>query len=257
MATMYQQFPGGKSYLYSKIAPTGFNMFKSPSIITTNLALDINPANYPGSGTTITDSSGNGRTFTFAGTPLPTYVATPVKSFSFITNSAFGTYNRLEINSIFLGDDMTIQAWINTSNVGQDTWHYLLMTIMAAEVGGPGNDWGFGINNSGKLAFGAGTSDTTIASTSSVNTGTWTNVAATRVKSSGLITLYINGASNGSGTGNAGNSLTSSTKVWIGSGQDGGYSFGGLIGEVIAYTSALSATDIQTNYNKTRSVYGV
>ncbi len=225
--------------------------------ILTNMALWINPSTYPGTGTTITDSSGNGRTFTFAGTPLPVYVASPVPAFSFIRNSAFSTYNRLERNSIFLGDDMTIQAWIKTTYVGQDTWHYLLMTIMATEVGGPGNDWGFGVNNSGKLAFGAGTSDTTIASTSSVNTGTWINVAATRVKSSGLITLYINGSSNGSGTGNAGNSLTSATIVWIGSGQDGGYSFGGLIGEVLAYTSALSASDVAYNFNISRSTYGV
>ena len=255
--SLYQRFGGGVISTRVTSAATGFQMYTRPSIVTANLALDINPVNYPGSGTTITDSSGNGRTFTFAGTPLPTYVASPIPAFSFIRNSAFSTYNRLEINSIFLGDDMTIQAWINTSNVGQDTWHYLLMTIMASEVGGPGNDWGFGVNNSGKLAFGAGTSDATIASTSSVNTGTWINVAATRVKSSGLITLYVNGASNGSGTGNAGNSLTSATKVWIGSGQDGGYSFGGLIGEVLAYTSALSAGDILNNYNNTRAVYGV
>ena len=225
--------------------------------ILTNMALWIDPSTYPGTGTTITDSSGNGRTFTFAGTPLPTYVASPVKSISFVRNSAFSTYNRLEINTIFLGDDMTIQAWIKTTDVGQDTWHYLLMTIMATEVGGPGNDWGFGVNNSGKLAFGAGTSDTTIASTSSVNTGTWINVAATRVKSSGLITLYVNGSSSGSGTGNAGNSLTSATKVWIGSGQDGGYSFGGLLGQVLAYTSVLSATDIAYNFSISRSTYGV
>jgi hypothetical protein len=235
-----------------------FNVSVTPiQPVLTNMALWIDPSTYPGTGTTITDSSGNGRTFTFAGTPLPTYVASPIKSIGFVRNSAFSTYNRLEINSIFLGDDMTIQAWISTSNVGQDTWHYLLMTIMATEVGGPGNDWGFGVNNSGKLSFGAGTSDTTIASTSSVNTGTWINVAATRVKSSGLITLYLNGASNGSGTGNAGNSLTSATKVWIGSGQDGGYSFGGLIGQVLAYTSALSAADIAYNFSISRSTYGI
>ncbi len=151
---------------------------------------------------------------------------------------------------------MTVSAWIKTTNVGHSTTHYTSMYIMAAEMGGGANDWGFGVNNSGKLAFGAGTSDATIASTTSVNTGNWINVAATRIKSTGEIKLYINGVLDKTGTGNTGNTLTAASQIWIGSGQDGpAFTMGGLINNVMAYNSALSETDIFQNFNALGTTY--
>ena len=233
-------------------------------IVATNLALNLDPNisdSYPGTGTTVTDLSGANRHGTFAGSTLPTFNNVSPKSFQFtraLINNTASTASKITVDSKFLTDNFTIQTWIKTSQVGHSSVHYTTMFIMASECGGGANDWGFGVNSSGKLAFGAGRSETTIATPESVNTDTWVNVAASRNMSTGAIRLYINGVLKNSGTGSAGNSLTCSqdNKTWIGNGQDGtAYSFGGSIGSVLAYTNVLSDADVLTNYNATSGTF--
>ena len=233
-------------------------------IVTSDLALNLDPnlaGSYPGSGTTVTDLSGAGRNGTIQGNPLPTFSNVGPKSFEFtrtwVSNTA-STAGKIAVAGTFLTDSFSLQAWIKTDQVGHSTAHYTTMYIMASECGGGANDWGLGVNNTGKLAFGAGTSDATFATSDAVNTNTWTNVAATRDKATGAIRLYVNGVLKGSGTGNAGNSLTCSAdgKTWIGNGQDApAWSFGGKIGSVLAYTRVLSAENILANYNATVDTY--
>ena len=233
-------------------------------IVVTDLALNLDPNitdSYPGSGTVVTDLSGANRHGTFAGSTLPTFNSTSPKSFQFtraLINSTTSTASKITVDSKFLTDNFTIQTWIKTSQVGHSSVHYTTMFIMASECGGGANDWGFGVNNSGKLAFGAGRSETTIATPESVNTDTWVNVAVSRNMSTGAIRLYINGVLKNSGTGSSGNSLTCSqdNKTWIGNGQDGtAYSFGGSIGSVLAYTNVLSDADVLSNYNATSGTF--
>ncbi|MGA1363042.1 MAG: LamG-like jellyroll fold domain-containing protein [Ilumatobacteraceae bacterium] len=233
-------------------------------IVEADLALNLDPnlnASYPGSGTTVTDLSNAGRNGTLAGSPLPTFDSTGPKSFQFTrtyVGNTSSSANKITVNGNFLTDNFSLQTWIKTSQVGYGSAHYTTMYIMASECGGRANDWGLGVNSSGKLAFGAGTSDATFATTDSVNTNTWTNVAATREKSTGQINLYINGVLKATGTGYANNSLTCSAdgKTWIGNGQDApAYSFGGSISSVLAYTRVLSAADILTNYNATVTTF--
>lgn len=233
-------------------------------IVATDLVLNLDPnlnASYPGSGTTVTDLSNAGRNGTLAGSPLPSFDSSGPKSFQFtrtyVGNTA-STANKISVNGTFLTDNFTLQTWIKTSQVGYGSAHYTTMYIMASECGGGANDWGLGVNSSGKLAFGAGPNDATFATGDSVNTNNWVNVAATREKSTGQIKLYINGVLKTTGTGNTGNSLTCAAdgKTWIGNGQDApAYSFGGNISSVLAYTSVLSAADILTNYNATVNTF--
>jgi hypothetical protein len=233
-------------------------------IVTTGLALNLDPndsASYPGTGTVVTDLSGANRHGTLAGTALPTFNNVSPKSFQFTktyVGSTASTDNKISIGSRFLPDDFTIQTWIKTDQVGYSSAHYTTMFIMASECGGGADDWGFGVDNSGKLAFGAGPNDTTIATPDSVNTNVWVNVAASRKKSTGEIRLYINGALKNTGTSNSGNSLTcvQENQTWIGNGQDGpGETFGGSIGSVLAYTGVLSDADVLTNYNATSETF--
>ena len=233
-------------------------------IVVTDLALNLDPNitdSYPGSGTVVTDLSGANRHGTFAGSTLPTFNSTSPKSFQFtraLINNTASSASKITVDSKFLTDNFTIQTWIKTSQVGHSSVHYTTMFIMASECGGGANDWGFGVNNSGKLAFGAGRSETTIATPESVNTDTWVNVAVSRNMSTGAIRLYINGVLKNSGTGSSGNSLTCSqdNKTWIGNGQDGtAYSFGGSIGSVLAYTNVLSDANVLSNYNATSGTF--
>ena len=233
-------------------------------IVETNLALNLDPNlsdSYSGSGTTVTDLSGAARHGTLAGTPLPVFDSTSPKSFSFTrayVGNTSSTASKITINSKFLTDNFTIQTWIKTNQVGYNTAHYTTMYIMASECGGGAADWGMGVNSTGKLAFGAGPNDATFATTDSVNTNAWVNVAASRDKTTGQIKLYINGVLKTTGTGNSGNSLTCSAdgKTWIGNGQDApAYSFGGNISTVLAYTSVLSGADVLANYNATVNTF--
>ncbi len=228
-------------------------LFRNPSfngVIRTNLTLHLDPANalsYPGTGNTYMDLSPAGNHFTRS---VGTFVSSPVKSFS------GGVFTRAN----FLQTDVTIQAWINTTGVGSGTWHFLQMQILSAEtpdsVSNP-TDFGFGINNSGKLGFGTGSSDVTINSDASVNTGAWLNVAATRT-GAGAIRLFINGVLVKTGTGDTNSgALTSQATITLGGGVDGGVNWTGLMGSVLVYNAVLTEAQILANFNVQRTNYGV
>jgi hypothetical protein len=230
-----------------------FQLYRNPAysgVVTTNLTLYLDPVyaqSYPGTGNTYTDLSPARNNFTRS---TGTFVSSPVKSFS------GGVFTRAN----FLQTDVTIQAWINTTGVGTGTFHYLQMQILSAESGGSvtnPTDFGFGINSGGKLGFGTGSSDATIVTDTSVNTGAWLNVAATRT-GAGAIRLFINGVLVKSGTGdtNAG-ALTSQPTITLGGGDDGGTNWTGLMGSVLVYNAALTESQLLTNFNAQRAAYGV
>jgi hypothetical protein len=232
--------------------------FANGGYIVTNglvLALDAADRNsYVSGSTTWNDLSGNGNSGILSGSTLPVF---QTSSFQFTRISVPNTAATHILLNNTIGDDFTISSWIQTTQVGSGTFHYTTMYIVSAEVGGPGNDFGFGVNSSGQIAFGAGPNDTTIAG-GTVNTGIWCNVVTTRVKSSGLISLYINGSLSNSGTGNANNTLNANPKIKIGSGDDGvAFSFGGNIATTQIYNRALSASEILQNYNAQKSRFGL
>jgi hypothetical protein len=231
----------------------------SGSLRTTDLKFNYdagNSSSYSGSGNTWTDLSGNNTNATFQNTP--TFISSPIKTFQWNTRGSNGTNSTKASFSNVLGDDMTVGAWIKTSNSGNDYAHYRLLYILTGEQGGGANDWGFGINNTGKLAFGAGPNDVTISSSTAVNTNDWTYVVATRAKSTGQIKLYINGAFNNSGTGNAGNTLNAQSNILIADGNDGpAYTFEGNIAIIEGYNTVLSADDILANFNANKGRFGI
>ena len=217
------------------------------NIVTNGLVLHLDAGSrmsYVGSGNTWTDLSGTGHDFTKS---AGTYIDSPIKCFS---GGNFTATN-------FYGDDFTIQAWINTTSVGNNNNHYGYMQIISAETLGNSNDFGFGVNQSAKLGFGAGPNDVTVATVASVNTGTWINVAVTRTKSTGGIRLYINGILNRAGTSNSGNTLNAATNVTIGGGADQSKTWVGLMGTVSSYNIVLSDDNIVQNYNATKTRFGL
>jgi hypothetical protein len=137
------------------------------------------------------------------------------------------------------------------------------MCIASTEMSSVNNDFGFGVDSNGKLAYGDGTSsfggrDITIRTTTSVNTGQWTFVAVTREKSDGTVKLYINGNLETTGQCNVGNTLGNATYLLIGSASD--YptkTFGGNIGGLLGNTIVLTPAQILTNYKAQKSIYGL
>lgn len=245
----------------------------SIQIITDDLLIHFEAndvTSYSGSGSTWTNIGTGGTTYnaTLLGPSLPTFTTNgSIKSFQLSRNlitsgSPYTNYNYMRfLRPSAISDSFTYCAWIKTADVGYGVNHYQLMFIVSTETGGLNNDFGFGIDSNGKLAYGDGSSsnaDITISSVQSVNTGNWTFVAVTRNKSNGEVNLYINGILDKTATCNIGNTLSTATYVLIGSETDfPGYTFGGNIGAILGNTSVLSAADILNNFNAQRATYGL
>lgn len=148
----------------------------------------------------------------------------------------------------------TIAAWVKTTRVSG-----LDQSIAGASIGPAG-----GTSNSSRLRLGLsaglpfligrnldGVSPTTVTGASGVTANTWAHVAGTYDAVARLATLYVNGASVGSGTftnSTAANfSATNSKNGAIGSGVSGIDTwFDGDLADVRIYQATLTADEIRT-----------
>jgi len=142
----------------------------------------------------------------------------------------------------------TIEYWVKTTQASPtgSQW-YQGLGIVDAEVGGVTTDFGTSMLNN-KLAFGIGSPDVTIQSTTSINTGNWTHVAVTWDGSTGAMKLYINGVLEASGTGGTG-LRSAPSNIRIGSILTGINYFSGVIDELRIWNVVRSQSDIQNNRN--------
>jgi hypothetical protein len=171
-----------------------------------------------------------------------------------LNNDGYGSFTFNGINNYItltrpVQDDFTLSCWFKTlqSFGTSDSW-YNGAGLIDGEVAGTANDFGLTIG-SGKILFGTGNSDTTITSSLTYNDNNWHQATSTRVKSTGVIVLYVDGIQVATATGGT-NSLTAPTSLRIGSIQTNINFFSGSIANVQIYNKALSATEIQTNYNQ-------
>jgi hypothetical protein len=158
-----------------------------------------------------------------------------------------------------IGDDFTFCAWIKTTNLGYGFNHYNLMQIVSTETSGVNNDFGFGVDAAGFIAFGNGLlngTDITVSSPVPVNTGNWTFVAVTRKKSNGKVILYINDSLVLTSVCNIGNTLDVAGYILFGTEADyPGFTFGGKIAAILGNTSVLTPAQILQNYNSQKNNY--
>jgi hypothetical protein len=225
------------------------------NLTTNGLVLYYDPSSvssYPGSGTTITDLSGNGRHGTMSNI---TYT------------SPYFTYNGSS-SQISVADDAllepgsgdwTMEVWVNQSVGGND--------VVLGKFPAGGEHVSYSIRTStstyyAQMGSGIGSGATRFQNSSNqVGTiGTWyqlvyvfTNVAANTFQT------FVNGSSIGS----VGHSLTSivntTTGLYIGSYNNGEYAqwFDGKIGITRLYNRALTSTEVLNNYNVDKSKYGL
>jgi hypothetical protein len=147
-------------------------------------------------------------------------------------------------------DVFTICAWIKTETGGNSPYHWQLAPIMESEVGSLGNDFGFGVDSNGYLAYGnGGDYDTTVNGSTSVVDNEWHHVCVTRSTLS-MARLYVDGVEDASGVTSTG-TLDGNANAYIGNGTDGAAYFGGLIDEILVYSTVLSADDILSLYQDT------
>lgn len=145
-------------------------------------------------------------------------------------------------------DDFTIEFWLNTTQiVGADGGQWWSgRGLVDGEVISVTNDFGVTLQN-GKVLFGIGNPDVTIRSGLVAN-GNWHHVAATRLRSTGEIKLYIDGLQTASAVAGT-QSLTAPPRLTLGRLQVDSNPFQGKLDEVSIFGRVLSAAEIQTTFD--------
>jgi len=198
-----------------------------------------------GSGTTVSDNSGNnlagmivGATWTTAGKYGNALSFNGTSSYVDLGNPA----------ALQLTGSMTLEAWVNAAADPTDDGQII------AKSDGAG--WQFKTSpDTGPHTFGVGVSgsSSTLTQRYSATTrslSTWYHVAGVYNASAGTLDIYVNGASNNStqvGTIPV-SQFNQSVNANIGR-RTGGYYFNGVIDEVRIYNRALSQAEIQTDMN--------
>lgn len=142
-------------------------------------------------------------------------------------------------------DDFSISFWVKTdqSSKAGSQWYQGNGLVDGSSTS---NDFGITVLNN-KVAFGVGNPDVTIQSTNNINDGVWHQVVATRTKSSGAITLFMDGSNTASNTSSTA-SLSGNT---ISFGRTVGSSLylNGSLDEIQFISTALSSGQVTTRYN--------
>jgi hypothetical protein len=218
-----------------------------PSIVTNGLVLALDAADrnsYPGSGTTWTDLSGRGNTGTLVNGP--TYSSSNAGSIVFDGVDDYVIATRP--GSITTGGNISICMWAKwTTKVVGD----IQILIDNNHTGSQG----FVIQDRPDLAGDPLTASGGLTSTFKVGDGNWHFIGVT-IQETSQSRMYIDGVLNASNTGSG--ILTVQPNISIGYWQvTPGRYLNGNIAQVSIYNRALTAAEIQQNFNATRSRFGI
>jgi hypothetical protein len=219
-------------------------VFAGPDVSESGLVLALdagNPKGYPGSGNTWTDITGRGNTGTLTNGPIYSSVNGGYLSFD-------GTNDCIVVNSnasILSSTAYTKIAWFNTNSLAASN------NIIS---GGNSGQHAFWLAASNKLQSGHNSSWSTVISTTTISANTWYCGAVTFNTTSGW-NLYLNGALEN--TNSSTTAFTGNGEILIGAYGTGSNVFSGNISNIQAYNRALSASEIQQNFNATRGRYGI
>jgi hypothetical protein len=147
-----------------------------------------------------------------------------------------------------VSSDFSIVFWVKSTQTTGGTGQWYNGTgLVDGDYPGVTNDFGTALLGN-KLAFGVGNPDTTILSTSPINDGNWHQCVATRVQSTGVISLYMDGTMQATGTGNT-NKLNASSFLTIGRIASGGGYFNGSLDEIDIFNRAMGNNEVTALYN--------
>ena len=189
-----------------------------------------------GSGTTVTDASGNGNTGTITNA---TWAATGKYGKALQFNGTNALVTIPDAASLHLSTGMTLEAWVNPSTVNAN-WRDVIYKgndnyyLEATSTNASKPDAGMIAGGSYADAFG----------TAALTANTWSYLTETYDGST--LRLYVNGTQVAS-TAHTGTIATSTNPLQIGGDSLYGQYFAGLIDEVRVYNVALTAAQIQTD----------
>ena len=192
------------------------------------------------SGTSAADSSGNGHTGTFSGSP--TWSTTGIHDGSLDFETSDGNDRVDTGNFDVTGTALTLAAWIR-----QETPLYDGRIIIKSDGEGTSNQsWGLAIDEFGELdlRINAGGTWQRLQAPAVISPNTWYHVAGTYDGTT--MRLYLNGQLIASSTHSPGGAIVgnSAHTVSLGDSVTGARPFDGLIDDARVYSRTLSATDI-------------
>ena len=232
------------------------DVYKNGNFAIDNLKLYFNPdslLSYPGTGTTVTDLTGNSLNGTLSNvTYSDTYFSFNGSSSQIaITDNAL-----LEPGS----GNWTIEVWFNLSSYSSQS-----QTIIGKfDPGGGSGDISYAIrigNNTGNVRCDFSDGSTAVSTSSyTLSLNVWYQLVYVFNNVSNNIITYVNGSSTNTTVNNSVNSILNTTaNLYLGSYNNGEYPqyFNGKMGIVRLYGSALSASDISKNFEANRDIYGI
>jgi hypothetical protein len=228
-------------------------LYHSPQIVTSGLSLCLDAANsksYPGSGTTWTDLSGRGNTGTLVNGVG--YNSSNLGSLSFD-----GVNDEVQLPGTNLSlNQMTISSWNFSSNYAQNGFMFEKTTN-----GSVNTQYSLFYNTAPLIyyrTYGLSTTDLTVnTTTAGVVNNSWNNVVATWDGTNKRI--YVNGVLRATSANLTGTVTQNATGIaLIGRhGNPSAYPFNGRISNTQIYNRALSAAEIQQNFNALRSRFSI
>lgn len=239
----------------------------SPRIVTNGLVLCLDAANvksYPGTGTTWTNLSGSGNNGTL--TNGPTFSSDNKGSLVFDgTNdhANLGSSNNLTGNNL---QTLTVSIWLKYSTTTFDTRAFTLQrgsSLNSSLLGIYNNaDSTIQVNTTGSLGFFTRNFNNTSHAGLVFNDNYHLKNRFINVQCvvDGMNRyLYIDGILKNSDSDVGIQSVTNNTDpVYVGSGPTGNSNFwNGSIGNIMFYRRALTAAEIQQNFNALRGRYGI
>lgn len=142
-------------------------------------------------------------------------------------------------------DDFTIEAWLSTSSSPQGGSFSEGSALVFADVEKiQANDFAAAILND-KFLFSVGMPDTPAVSTTSITSGKWLHVAATRNHTTGILMVFVNGVLEGSAVGST-QPLADEPSIQIG-GRPGRNFYSGSLSDVRIWSLVRSQAEILAN----------
>lgn len=230
-------------------------------IIREGLVLHLDAANvksYPGSGTVWNDLSGNGNNGTLVNGP--TYNSNNKGSIVFDGVNDYVSTNNFSLD--FGIQSFTLCSWIKTANNTQ-----MGKIINKGQSSAfPTGSKGYSLRFFDRALFSVG-DGTTFTSLQTINindvpNNIWTLFVGVCNREIATQSIYVNGSLNNSAQISYGSITNSDAELTIGNLRRGSYGpdgefYNGNISQVSIYNRALSASEIQQNFEATRGRYGI
>lgn len=244
-----------------------FGIENIPSSPTNGLIMNVNVSNtssYPGTGTTLTDLTGNGNNLTIAGSP--TYTAPTVSTPGFFSFPGGETTRHLIRNPFSMPTTtVSVALWLRQlttrvlPEVGVGIFSYATTTIPGGDNSLLLYDQNSRING---LQFSMAGVDTFTGLT--VSNNRWSHVVMTTDRSTGRNTLYVDVSGQFSFNTPTTPLLTSGGSLVIaqeqdavGGGFDSNQAFIGDFSSLKIYNRVLSPSEVSVIFNNERALFGV